>query len=166
MYLCPCVCVCVRCHVLRATCGSPCSFGICEFLKSNGIDGTSHKTDNEIKITYKHTQICQSVCMYVCMHVLIRVDLRQNEQECENKAALAFTKVCISLVCIVIVFIIIVFVLVYKTQIAPSGGTAPVPAWSSRDLKNPDTLIHKHNVHILIYVCRRTHTYILTYFTT
>lgn len=98
-----------------------------------------------------------SVCMYVCMHVLIRVDLRQNEQECENKAALAFTKVCISLVCIVIVFIIIVFVLVYKTQIAPSGGTAPVPAWSSRDLKNPDTLIHKHNVHILIYVEEHTH---------
>lgn len=57
----------------------------------------------------------------------MHVDLRQNEQECENKAALAFTKVCISLVCIVIVFIIIVFVLVYKTQIAPSSASLVQP---------------------------------------
>lgn len=36
--------------------------------------------------------------------------LRQNEQECENKAALAFTKVCISLVCIVIVCVVVIVV--------------------------------------------------------
>lgn len=140
-----CVVSCAACYV--------CSFGICEFLKSNGIDGTSHKTNNEI-----HTD-----CLYIhiYMYKYVYMSFRQNEQECENKAALAFTKVCISLVCIVIVCVVVVHYHyhcfgVYKTQIAPPRVANSAPAWSSRDLTKPDTLIHKHTMCIL-YVLH-THT--------
>lgn len=77
-----CMCVCV-CAVSCAAC-YVCSFGICEFLKSNGIDGTSHKTDNEIHRLYVRLTVYINIYMDMYKYVYMSF-LRQNEQECEIK---------------------------------------------------------------------------------